>query len=78
MPNIAQQDYLYIEIVDASSLTNGEKAELAKVVENKTLFDTIFILDNGNVKAKALSIDIDASEVYVIVSGVIETLAFGE
>lgn len=41
MPQIAQQDYIYLEIGDFENLTPDEKKELRKAVANNTILDYV-------------------------------------
>lgn len=43
MPNIAQQDYIRIEVQDFDNPTAAEIAELKKAVANGTILDTILV-----------------------------------
>ena len=47
MPQIAQQDYIRIEIEDASALTDAEKAKLAAKVAEGTIFDCIIVYEDS-------------------------------
>lgn len=43
MPQIAQQDYIRIEIKNSLALTDAEKAEIAAKVANGTIFDCLIV-----------------------------------
>jgi len=53
MPQIAQQDYIRIEIGDNTALTDTEKAELAAKVANGTIFDCIIVCEGGEGRVMA-------------------------
>ena len=56
MPQIAQQDYLRVEIENAYDITEAEKAQIKKLIENGTIFDVIFYLKPATF-ARVLSYD---------------------
>ncbi len=81
MPQIAQQDYIVIKVVDISSPTNDEKAALQKVVENGTLFDCIIASEfdengNPNTLARPLYLEKDAKEITFANSSTVATISF--
>lgn len=82
MPQIAQQDYIVINVVDVSSPTDDEKAALQKVVDNGTLFDCIIASEfdengNPNMLARPLYLDKEAKEITFANSTSIESIVFG-
>lgn len=54
MPQIAQQDYLYIPIVDMSSPTDAEKLAIRERIDRGVIFDCIIV--SGAVMAKVISV----------------------
>lgn len=82
MPQIAQQDYIVIKVVDISSPTNDEKAALQKVVDNGTLFDCIIASEfdengNPNILARPLYLEKDAKEIVFMDSTSVTTIVYG-
>ena len=70
MPQIAQQDYIRIE-VSASSVTSGEltaseKAEIKKAVENGTIWDVLMVAAFETLRIIAVSSGTSAIAVYSI------------
>lgn len=47
MPQVAQQDYLTVEIADVTALTAEEKAEIRKHLQNRTIWDVLFYFPLG-------------------------------
>lgn len=50
MPNIAQQDYLRIEVADFKNPTASEIALIKKSVEQGTIFDALIVSENQTSK----------------------------
>ena len=55
MPQIAQQDYLRIDIADMEELTSEEKAKLRDAVARNVLFDTIIVDAYSGVQARPIA-----------------------
>lgn len=64
MPQIAQQDYIYVEIADLAHLTDSEKAELRKHMAAGSLFDVI-IINKVNYYVRIIAYDKDANTITV-------------
>lgn len=82
MPQIAQQDYIVIKVVDVTLPTNDEKTALQKVVDNGTLFDCIIASEfdengNPNMLARPLYLDKSAKEIVFANSANFDTITFG-
>lgn len=56
MPQIAQQDYIRIEISGNSVLTASEKAEIKKAVENGTIWDVLMVSPGETLRIIAVSL----------------------
>lgn len=56
MPQIAQQDYIRIPIADLTEMTDSEKAEIKKAIDNNTIFDCIIQTEHGESRILAVSI----------------------
>ena len=69
MPQIAQQDYYKIVIVDPSNPTDDEKKEIREKIEQGIIFDCLFILGLGNVISRVVSYDMNNEELTVIYEG---------
>lgn len=54
MPQIAQQDYLYVDVAAVDNLTADEKALLLKKVKNGTILDVV-LRDAANNIAKIIA-----------------------
>lgn len=54
MPQIAQQDYLKIQIEDLSNVTDAEKAIIREKVSQGIIFDCIIV--SGELVAKVVSL----------------------
>lgn len=53
MSQIAQQDHLYIEVVDLGDMTDAEKAQIVSAWKRNVLDDVIFIVaSDGNKHTK--------------------------
>lgn len=54
MPQIAQQDYIYVKIADSESFTDSEKAELRKYQDAGNILDVVLLLGN-NTRSKIIA-----------------------
>lgn len=53
MPSISQQDYIIIRIEDTAEVTDAEKAEIAKYIDNGTILDALIESGTGSDSWKA-------------------------
>lgn len=54
MPQIAQQDYIVVDIADIDSITDAEKAELRKYLSAGLIFDVILSYNDGAFRSKII------------------------
>ncbi len=76
MPQIAQQDHLYIQVADISDLSAAELALLKEKFQNGTIADVI--LTDGVVGAKIIAYDNYHCSYYSLPDGEITTAVFPE
>ena len=78
MPQIAQQDYLKLEISDFGSLSTNEKQAIRDFRDKGVLFDVLIVGDNGDRICRIVADEIDNSDtVSVIYGGEVHTLDVG-
>lgn len=75
MPQIAQQDYIRIEIKNSLALTDAEKAEIAAKVANGTIFDCILVLGDSTSVYRISGYDAVAEAIFYGADG---TIGYGE
>lgn len=79
MPQIAQQDYIKLEIANTSNLTEAEKEVIKKHIDNGTIWDIIISenVDTETVFYRVVGLSKVDNEVYL--GGVsIRTMYYGE
>lgn len=63
MPQVAQQDYLKIQIADLANVTDAEKATIREKVSQGIIFDCIIV--SGEIVAKVVSLFDDTISIAV-------------
>ena len=85
MPQIAQQDYIYIEVADwgGTALPDETKKKIKAAIENGTIYDIIFIQPgtkgtNSEVSARVVAVDYanDLIIVWSFADGEMQTIDF--
>lgn len=76
MPQIAQQDYIRIEIEDITALTDAEKAKIAEKVANGTIFDCLIV--TSDYTSRVIGHDDTTISIANVGSKAILDVAFGE
>lgn len=61
MPQIAQMDYKKIQIDDFGNLTETEKSEIQRCVDNGIIFDCVIVSDTIN--CRVLAVDTESKTI---------------
>lgn len=68
MPQIAQQDYIYIEVDDLAGLAEEEKLKIRDAHKRGVIFDVIIVFAGGDILLRVVADLIGSYDVIVVYS----------